>query len=376
MTESRMSELRTILYKQGGYIYGINTKNQFVILKDFVPVNDIVTNINSDYAFCMDGSTLYICAECDGIRQILQFTLSSVPVPLFTDHNIPSLTYMIYFNGYICATTDTDIYIYHVESNEHIIQPTLTGAYHGIAGYQNTLYFKKNNTVLEIPFQNGLLNYSQATLSTQGPFALYFQVDDSVDYNNVLITLPFYNNTLQVGFDTEIIKETKVSYISLTDNLTIYHLEAPFAYRLPDSYEDTVICGTICFLSGSMVLTDQGTIAIEYLIPKMHTIFNKEIIGISMTYSLENTLVCIPKNAFSKHMPIRDTFLSNNHKIYHDGLFLEAEKMVGYKGVHRIPYENQILYNVILKEYGIMNVNNIICETLDPCNPVAKEFIL
>jgi hypothetical protein len=373
MTETKM---RTVLYEDGEWIYGINTKNQFVVLKDFVQVSDIVTNINSDYAFCMDGSTLYLCTKCDGIRQILRFTLSSVPEPLFTDHNIPFLTYMIYFNGYICATTESDIYIYHVASNHPVLQPTWTGGtYQGIAGFQNTLYLKKNNTVLEIPFQNGLLNYSQATLSTQGPFALYFQVEDSVRYNNVLITLPFKQSSIQVGFDKVFIKEP-TPYISLTDNPTIYRVENPFAYVVPYSYEDKVICGTICFLSGSMVLTDQGSIAIEYLIPNVHTIFKKKIIGVSMTYSLEPTLVCIPKHAFSKHMPIRDTFLSNNHKIYYDGSFLEAEKMIGYKGVHTIPYENQILYNVILKEYGIMNVNNLICETLDPCNPVAKEFIL
>jgi len=372
MTETK---IKTVLYEDGEWIYGINTKNQFVVLKDFVQVSNIVTNINSDYSFCMDGSTLYLCTKCDGIRQILRFTLSSVPEPLFTDHNLPFLTYMIYFNGYICATTESDIYIYHVASNKPVPQPTFTGAYQGIAGFQNTLYFKKNNTVLEIPFENGLLNYSQATLSTQGPFALYFQIEDSVRYNNVLITLPVNDSTIQVGFDKVMIKEP-TPYISLTDNPTIYHVVNPFAYVVPYSYEDKVICGTICFLSGSMVLTDQGSISIEYLIPNVHTIFKKKIIGVSMTYSLEPTLVCIPKHAFSKHMPNRDTFLSNNHKIYYDGAFLEAEKMIGYKGVHTIPYENQILYNVILKEYGIMNVNNLICETLDPCNPVAKEFIL
>jgi hypothetical protein len=285
---------------------------------------------------------------------------------------------MIYFKGYICATSPTDIYIYDVANNKHIIQPTWTnGTYQGIAGYQNSLYFKKNNTVLEIPFQDGLLNYGQATVTTQGPFALYFQVDNTVSYNNVLISLPYRQSTIQVGFDDVLIKTpTPTPFISLTENTTLYQLDSPFTYVVPKSYEDKVICGTICFLSGSMVLTDQGPVAIEYLIPSVHSIYKKPIIGISITYSLEDTLVCIPKHAFSKHVPTRDTYLSNNHKIYHNRVFLEAEQWLGYKGIHTIPYENQLLYNVILKDYGIMNVNNLICETLDPKNPAAKEFIL
>jgi hypothetical protein len=371
-----MTEIRTILYKQGEWIYGINTKNQFVVLKNFVQVSNIVTNINSDYAFCMDGSTLYLCTKCDGIRQILRFTLFGVPEPLFTDHNIPFITHMIFFKGYLCATTETEIYIYDVANNKHVVQPTWTnGTYQGIAGYQDSLYFKKNNMVLSIPFSNGLLDYSQATVTNQGPFALYFQVDNSVSYTNVLITVPLNQGSIQVGFDNTFIK-TPTPYISLTENPTLYPFVTPFTYVVPYSYQDKVICGTICFLSGSMVLTDQGSIAIEYLIPNVHTIFRKKIIGISMTYSLEDTLVCIPKNAFAKHVPIRDTFLSNNHKIYHNGVLIEAEKMVGSRGVRSVLYDNQLLYNVILQDYGIMNVNNLICETLDPDNPAAKEFII
>jgi hypothetical protein len=124
-----------------------------------------------------------------------------------------------------------------------------------------------------------------------------------------------------------------------------------------------------------MVTTDQGPVSIEFIIPYEHTIFGKEIIGLSITYSLENRLVCIEKNSVEKYVPMSDTFLSSNHQIFYNGKFLEAGKLVGRKGIYTIPYENQLLYNVILKKHDIMIVNNMICETLDPTNPVAKEFI-
>jgi len=369
-----MSEIRLVLYQGNGYIYGINTKNQFVILNHLRQVPDIVTNIQSDYTFCMDGSTLYLCTYCPGIQQIIRFSLSSAPEPLFPDEVIPPLKYMVYFNGYICATSETDIYIYHVASNQRIIQSTWTsGTYQGIASYRDRLYFKKNNTVLEIPFQNGLLNFAMAKVSVLGPVALYFQLDKTVRYSNVKITLPVEQGVLDVGFDNVVIQDP-TPYISMTDNPTIYQLERNFAYLL--SGEDTVICGTICFLSGSLVLTDQGPVSIEYLIPNVHTIYKQKILGISMTYSLEDTLVCIEKNAISKFVPYQDTFISNNHKIFFRGKFIEAGQITGQKGVYPVPYENQLLYNVILQVYGIMNVNNLICETLDPDNPVAQKFIV
>jgi hypothetical protein len=48
-----------------------------------------------------------------------------------------------------------------------------------------------------------------------------------------------------------------------------------------------------------------------------------------------------------------------------------AYRYVGKKGVSYVPYQGEKLYNVLLEEYGSMNVQGIICETLHPANPVA-----
>lgn len=389
------NEMSILLYRGIGVMYGINTKHQFIALdNDGKRIPNIVTNITSDYSFCMDGDTLYLCTQCDQKYQILRFTLNTVPTPVFTDEPIPKLTHMTVFKGYIGAITDTDIYVYDIARNQKVNQPSWTGGlYQGVVGYKDSLYFKKNGNLLEIPFLAGILDYGNATLNenTTNLVSLYYKLDPSepagnVKYSNVKISIvePETEEVLSIGFDKVRIRGNEfANSVTLADNLPTYILDRNFTYLMtnasPDKvicpYQDNVIYGTICFLSGSMVLTDQGPVAIEFIIPYMHTIFKKEIIGLSITYSLEDILVCIEKNALAKYVPMKDTYLSSNHRIFYKNKFLEAGDLVGHKGVYTLPYNNQLLYNVILNQHDIMNVNNIICETLDPKNPAAKEFI-
>ena len=45
-----------------------------------------------------------------------------------------------------------------------------------------------------------------------------------------------------------------------------------------------------------------------------------------------------------------------------------------FAGVKLIPYNKETLYNVLLEKHDVMNVNNLICETLLPDNPIAKFY--
>ena len=298
-------------------IYGINQKQQFVALnRELKPFPGIPSNIQSEDAFCMDGDTLYMCTKCPQIQQILRFSLDPEiePEPVGSEDIVPMLTHMIFVDGYICATTDQKIYVYDLDKDIRVVQPTTSGdipfqgVYQGMAYYQGKVYFRKHDTVIVIPFESGILDYTQVTKTKVGPFALYLQVDSTVKYSNVKLTLPVDTTTVDVAFDQTLVVDP-TPYISLTDNMTRYFLNRSFNYTVPSSYEDTILCGTICFLSGSMVLTDQGPVAIEYLVPRVHTIFRQLIQGISITYSLEDSLVCIAKHALSKFVPL--------HKIKH-----------------------------------------------------------
>ena len=131
----------------------------------------------------------------------------------------------------------------------------------------------------------------------------------------------------------------------------------------------------ICFPAGTKVTTDQGDIAIEKLDTKVHTIRGKKIVGITKTIPLQKHIISIEKDALAKNIPSVTTQISKEHKLFYKGKMVKARNLVEVcQGVTAIPYNGEILYNVLLKKHDKMQVNNLICETLDPENIVAKIY--
>ena len=42
--------------------------------------------------------------------------------------------------------------------------------------------------------------------------------------------------------------------------------------------------------------------------------------------------------------------------------------------VKKVKYDGQLLYNILLEKHGVVQINNLICETLHPDNRVAKLY--
>jgi hypothetical protein len=58
-----------------------------------------------------------------------------------------------------------------------------------------------------------------------------------------------------------------------------------------------------------------------------------------------------------------------------DKKLMEAERLVQYvPTIYKIPYDKQILYNVLLEDYSVMTVHNLVVETLHPNNVIAKIY--
>jgi len=143
------------------------------------------------------------------------------------------------------------------------------------------------------------------------------------------------------------------------------------------TYEDAgmfTLSSETCFLGGTPVLTDQGLLPIDKIDPTLHTLDQKEILAITKIRYIGDSLVLLEKDSLRKKYPTQDTVISRKHKIYYKGKMKTAESFVGRPGVRLIPYENQFLYNVLLKTHEKMNVNGLLCETLHPKNPIAKYF--
>lgn len=131
----------------------------------------------------------------------------------------------------------------------------------------------------------------------------------------------------------------------------------------------------ICFLADAPVETDQGIIAIARLNPALHTIQGISIVDVTKTVTNDSFLVRINRDALGKDYPVQNTVISRLHKLEYGGRMVAAEWLVGQvAGVDEIPYSGEYLYNVILAEPRTMRVNNLVCETLLPSNPIAKLY--
>jgi hypothetical protein len=129
----------------------------------------------------------------------------------------------------------------------------------------------------------------------------------------------------------------------------------------------------ICFPAGTPVTTDQGSVAIEKLNPDKHTIRGKEIIAITQSRPLQKHIVCFEKDSLSKNVPSQQTLCSKNHAIFYKGEMVKARNIVDMcENVTLVDYNGETLYNVLLKKHDKMMINNLICETLDPKNIMAK----
>jgi len=67
--------------------------------------------------------------------------------------------------------------------------------------------------------------------------------------------------------------------------------------------------------------------------------------------------------------------MSKDHQILYKGQYVPAYRFLNFsKKVTKVKYSGEILYNVLMKEHGIIEVNNLMCETLHPDNRIAKLY--
>jgi len=131
----------------------------------------------------------------------------------------------------------------------------------------------------------------------------------------------------------------------------------------------------VCFPSKTPITTDQGVFNIEKINLKNHTIDNKKIIAISQTISSEKHLVCIEPNSLGPNCPSKRTIMSLMHGVYIKNKLIRAKNLVNRKGIYRIPYNKEILYNVIMEQHNKMVVNNLICETMHPTTFISSLYM-
>jgi len=137
----------------------------------------------------------------------------------------------------------------------------------------------------------------------------------------------------------------------------------------------TLPTSNICFPAGTPITTDQGRIPIEHLNHREHTLQGQVIQHITRTVTLDKYLISIPAHALGRNYPSQTTVLTKDHKIEYKGQLMAAERFLNFSSaVKRVQYSGEVLYNVLLANYGVMIVNNLTCETLHPENAIAKLY--
>jgi hypothetical protein len=130
----------------------------------------------------------------------------------------------------------------------------------------------------------------------------------------------------------------------------------------------------ICFPKGTPILTDQGTIPIDKLTVN-NTIDHKKIVGITQTVTDDKYLIRFKHNALGNNIPSKETIMTKDHKIFYQGTLIKSNDFANtFPGVTTVKYSGETLYNVLMEDHYKMNVNNIICETLNPTSEMAKIY--
>jgi hypothetical protein len=68
--------------------------------------------------------------------------------------------------------------------------------------------------------------------------------------------------------------------------------------------------------------------------------------------------------------------MTPGHEVLYRGKLVQAKEFVGrINNVYTVPYNGDVLYNVLQEKHGLMKVNNMVLETLNPINKVAKKIL-
>ena len=158
---------------------------------------------------------------------------------------------------------------------------------------------------------------------------------------------------------------------------TITATQDPCGNFVSGSINATLFISNICFPTGTLITTDQGIITIEKINQDIHTIHGKKIVGITQTITSYDFLICFEKHALGNNMPSQKTCMTHGHEVFYNGKMRKAiDFMEISENVYKTKYRGEILYNVLMEKHETMKVNNLICETLNPINPIAKLYNL
>ena len=245
--------------------------------------------------------------------------------------------------------------------------PVVSNSNYLLSTFNQTLFSQSPYTSTN----SGIFQTSPGLIQSSEPgfkYVIYGQTNANITIDTTTGVISFLND-LQNGTYT-------VNVFCCIDPPQVYYYYNINTFVFTKNFIPPIIPNApICFLAGTPVLTDQGEIAIEKIDTTKHTIRGQKIVAITESIPDDSYLVCIEKNSLSYNVPNRRTIISKDHKIMCDKTLVRAEYLIQYiPTIYRIPYNKERLYNVLLKDYSTMSVNNLLVETMNPNNILAKIY--
>jgi hypothetical protein len=215
------------------------------------------------------------------------------------------------------------------------------------------------------------INYNTSPISANKNYIL-LKVNNAPPPSN--ITVSSTNGTLTFNNITPTSNNDYIAkvfcFTGVNNNIYYGYSQCTFTLTL-------IPIGNICFIKGTLITTDQGIIPIEKIDCNLQTIYDKKILAITKSISTDGYSICFEKNALGNNIPSIDTTVSIFHSVYN---FKKREMMKAhhftkdYDKVYRVPYNKEILYNILMEKHEKIMVNNLICETLEPYSVFAKIY--
>jgi hypothetical protein len=313
---------------------------------------EMISNlVNNDFSGATAGS-LPDSLNLDTIEEILYYTYK-------TEYAIDAIKYI--YEYYVPPPTNVTYNINNGTKIPNILWDAPINTYgNTISGYKVELIESDTNKTYTITVSTNYLNTDDNTLL--------------IDADNYTYKVKVYTiMAIKMSNETTETDITSIKYA--IGSIDIYN-PTLLSLIIGDMYDATIPTQSICFPINTKITTDQGIIFIENIIPDKHTINNKRVIAVPQAILLDKNIVCIEKDTLGYNIPSETVKISMEHKIFYKNEMIPAKYFVGkIDGVYNIPYNGEVMYNVLLENYSKMLVNRLIVETLNPDNLIAKLII-
>ena len=357
---------KSVCSEDGSYIFVCSSNGGHLVYSENYGVTWNISGNGSNLCMSSNGQIIYTIVYIGQYSNITQSTDSGVTWRTVAT-NLP-----VYSNGHNNFSCSSDgVYVFTCGPNGYPYYSNNSGA------TWNQL--SSSGLPFAVPYQE----YSMCSCDSTGKYVTYvftrraYATENSIwcssNYGQTFTEMPTFLPVIPPFSIKGAVIGGAVSGDSKTQVIIYSNVHKDNLSYLWQSTHNAI--NPICFPAGTPVVTDQGTTAIEKINCKKQTIRGKKIVAITKTVTMEDTVICIEKDALGKNIPSQQTVISRNHKLLYNKEMIKAKHLVEQvEGVYNKKYNGEVLYNVLLETHNTMMINNLIVETLDPKSIIGKLY--